>query len=290
MQYEWYIDVFFLLNLGMDTMLLLVLGRLMKLAVPRWRLAAGGAVGAAGSCLAVFLWQFPGPAAWLAGGLMPAVAMLRITFHPKSVRGYIKLLLLLFLETFCVGGIMEALYEHTRAGYYFAWILQGNLWEGMPLFIWCLLAAGGCLGFQGLWLLCMEIRQERQMYCQVSLRLGDRKLKAAGYLDTGNCLYEPEHGNPVHIVSEKIWESLYRPGVAKIRIPYHTVGNPMGSMAGMQLDVMEIKSGGKKPLVLIKPWIAKAPYPINHDGSYEILLHKEICHQTGQKGGVTDGD
>lgn len=308
MQYEWYIDVFFFVNFIMDVLLLKVLSGILKIPVSAKRLMAGGAIGAAGSCLAGILWWTPAGWRMVCGGFLPACAMLRIAFRPESLRAFVKMFLLLLMETFCIGGMFEAVYQHTEAGYYLAWILQGNLKAGMPVIMWGFLALGSWFGFRFLWFVAMEVKRERQTMYQVILRAGDRRAEAVGYLDTGNNLRIPgksllaggvmmdapgkpdlaggltaaaqeeegcQQGSPVHIVSDKLWKNLWRPGMHTIQIPFRTIGNPLGVMEGTQIDSMEIrKETGEKKLVQ-GPWIARAPFRLTRDGGYDVLLHKE---------------
>ena len=56
---EWYIDIFFLVNFSMDVLLLLLLGKILKLPIKWLRLIAGGMAGAGAACLAVWFWYLP---------------------------------------------------------------------------------------------------------------------------------------------------------------------------------------------------------------------------------------
>ena len=109
----------------------------------------------------------------------------------------------------------------------------------------------------------------------VRLAVGETSVSTIGYLDTGNCLQEPEHGCPVHIVSETLWNSLRITGNRIVQIPFHTIGNPFGIMEGMKIDALEIREETGERRILSDVWIARAPFRLTKEGSYEVLLHKE---------------
>ena len=119
---------------------------------------------------------------------------------------------------------------------------------------------------------------------------GDEVVETTGYLDTGNLLREPGTGGGVQIVAERIWYMFAGAEKKKVRIPYHTVGNPHGEMEGIQIESMKIcRAGGR--ITVREPWIARAPYKLTGDGSYEVLLHGEtVMALWDKKGGITSGD
>lgn len=291
MQVEWYIDVFFFVNLCMDAVLLILLGKIMKNPISAVPILLGSAAGAAGSCLAVVIGylpvRIPGFLLWTAEVILPGSVMVWLAFRPGDLRTFVKMVLMLFFESFCIGGIMEALYQYTDAGY-LMWIFGQIVWgnvsgagKGLPLFTCFFLAAGGWFGFRFLWLTVTEIRKERQMLYPVKLFAEGRKVTSTGYLDTGNSLYEPETGRPVFIVSEEVWNRLWSPKTECMGIPFHTIGNPLGMMEGMRIQGIEILEGtgigkfknGKRRIE--NPVIARAPFALTSNGSYHVLLHKE---------------
>lgn len=280
MQVEWYIDVFFVVNLCMDAVLLVLLGKIMKNPISAIPILLGSTAGAAGSCLAVIIGylpvRIPGFLLWTAEVILPGSAMVWLAFRPRDLRTFVKMVLMLFFESFCIGGIMEALYQYTDA---WGWGNLSGAGEGLPFFTLFFLAAGGWFGFRFLWLTVTEIRKERQMLYPVNLFAEGCKVTSIGYLDTGNSLYEPETGSPVFIVSEELWNRLWSPGTECVRIPFHTIGTPLGMMEGMQIQGIEIigetgrKKDGKRWIE--NPFIARAPFKLNPNGNYHVLLHKE---------------
>ena len=271
MQYEWYIDVYFIVNFAMDLFLLILLGKLLKRSASAFRLMAAGAFGALGSCAAVCFWRFPAVITWVMGLLLPGCIMVWIAFRPKTWRSLVKMVLLLFFEAFCIGGIMEALYQRTKASLY-------GLSKGMPVLIWFFLAMGAWFGFRFIWTIIWEMKKESQTLYLLTLKAGQVQTFTTGYLDTGNSLYDPSDNRPVHIVSENLWKKLWSPDTDCKRIPFRTIGNPLGILDVMEIEQIEIQKEGGAKKRLSKPLIARAPFKMTKDGSYEVLLHKETLY------------
>lgn len=289
-----YIDVVFFVNFFMDTLLLYLLGTCLKRPAPFGRLMCGGAIGGIFGCAQVCLWQLP---AWVmaSASFGAAALMVAAAYRPKGWRELVKETGGLYLFATFVSGAMEFCRQYTRAGFYVRMLARGEREWILPLFAWLFLVAGGCLLAVGLWQFAQEMAKERKHRYVVILSDGEVRVEATAYLDTGNFLREPKSGKAVQIVTERIWNRFAAKTQEKVMIPYHTVGNPCGVMAGIQIEQMEIcgvkRAGGTGKLTLVKPWIAKAPYGLSMDNSYEVLLHGEAAaDQPDKEGGITSGD
>lgn len=267
MQYGIYLDVYFLVNCGMDLVLLLILRRILKVQAKLRRLILAGMAGAAFSCLAVLWWDMPAALYLPAEVILPAAVMVQAAFRPLGFRVFLKELLILLLEAFLMGGVMETVYQHMENG----WNSAGR--PGMPFLFFLLAAALAAGTVYILWDWGFEIRKERRTLFRLSLEAAGRRIETTGYLDTGNRLRNPENGRPVHIVSEKVWKLLYSPETEVFWIPYHTVGNALGMMEGMEVAAMEIWWGKGRKTDICGAVIAKSPCPLCEDGSYDVLLH-----------------
>lgn len=274
MKYELYIDVLFLVNFGMDFGLLLAVKKILKSAGQAGRLFLASLFGAAAACAAAAFSLktdfFPAVSAAWEFFLVPFF-MARIAFGPRSFRETFKEMLVLEATAICLGGLIEALYEHTPAGYGLAMLLRGDLAEGMPVLVWIFAAAGSWFLFRYVWLTMTETRRETAHLRHVTLQAGTVRVRTLGFLDTGNRLTEPKTGRPVHIVSEKLWKKLLGPESRIFRIPYCTVGNPAGLMDVMKVDVLSVEGQTEEPEALI----GRAPFPFSKNGRYEVLLHEK---------------
>lgn len=275
MQYVWYIDIYFLVNFTMDLFLLKLLSVLLSVPASRSRLVIGACAGAGGSCVTVLLRQIPSGLSVGAVGIFTAAVMIGISFRPKTLRSFVKTLLLFFMEGFCVGGMLEAVYQHRGAGCYPERLPKDGFRDWMPLLAAVFSLTGTWFAIRFLWLNMVELRRERQHMYQVRVENRGHSKETIGYLDTGNCLRTPEGGEPVHIVSEELWYSLNVPEGDTIQIPFRTIGNPLGMMEGMKIEKLEIRKETGEKKILSDVWIARAPFRLTKEGDYEILLHKE---------------
>lgn len=272
--YYLYIDVVFFVNLVMDIVVISMVKVILKVRTSAVRIILSSVIGALWTCI---LAVYPVWPVWLQGLLTYVVVgslMVKVGLCTVGIRGLIKGVLGLYLASVALGGMMTALYQHTRIGYYVEQLIRGEYEQGLPLIILALLTAGAVFGLKYLWINVTEVQRQESSLYEVKLVSGERSVSTSGLLDTGNQLFEPVSRKPVHVVSEGIWHQLYRDGEPMIMIPFHTIGTEGGMMPGMILDSMAV---GKKQQekVIIKPLIAVSPKPLCGDGRYEILLHEE---------------
>ena len=301
MRYEWYIDVFFFVNFSMNLILLWLSGKILKRAVSWRRICAAAAAGAAIACAAV--WSAFSLAAGTgirgadavlaAAGFTAPVIMARMAFRPGNPRELVKETLLLLFVSVCIGGLGGIFRDHVPGVRPIAGRTEDP--GGMSLPALGFTAAGAVFLFWYLWLTASEIRREREVFCLVTLRVGEKRLEAAACRDSGNSLTEPESGAPVSVVSERVWKELLAAAadgehdIRIRRIPYRTVGNPFGIMEAMQIDSIEecgrVRRGQNRLPPAgsaaaaggdCRPWVARAPFPVSQDGSYDVLLQREL--------------
>ncbi len=272
--YYLYIDVVFFVNMAMDVVVLWLLKTILKVRTSILRIVLAGALGAFWSCILAVYPVFSPGIQMISSLLLAGSLMVKVALHTKGVRELLKGLFGLYLVSAALGGMMTALYQHTRIGYYVEQLIRGEPMEGMPLVILALLAASAVFGLKYLWITVTEVRREKSSLYEVTCIRGGKSSKAIGLLDTGNRLYEPVSKKSVHVVSERVWQELYTEGDPLRLIPFHTVGTEEGMMPGIFLDSMVIKKE-QEERIIIRPLIAVSPKPVCRDGSYEILLHEE---------------
>lgn len=209
MYYELYIDVFFLENFMMDSLLLFLLNRLLKCGRSAGKLTGGGALGSLLTCMIMIL---PLPGIWrvilchMAVGPVMLSAGLRIRTVPQFIRAYA----LLYICSIFFGGILELFRPYMRAAgvFYGAAVLAYFVF----LKFWKLLAyLHGC----------------REKILSVSLYTEHGQVELRAILDTGNMLRDFVTGDPVSVVGPGVVQKI--PGIAEMQgnfrlIPYQCVG------------------------------------------------------------------
>lgn len=284
-----YIDVVFFVNLAMDFAVLAVLDRMLGTRAGALRLAAGAAVGAAWACVVtLFVWM----PLWLrALGTYGAAAVLMAAaaFRPANFKSLARAVLGLYGSAAILGGLMTALYQHTRAGYYLELLLRGERAGSLPLFLWLLVAVGSAAGGYGLMGLLGEWMRGRLLgrrYCAVTLCCQGNQVRVRALLDTGNCLKEPVSGRPVHVAAARVMARLCPKVEGVIYIPFRAVGTEQGLLPALFLDWMEVELG-RETCRLKRPLVAVAKEDLSPTDSYELLLQQEAFK--GFAGEITGG-
>ena len=88
----------------------------------------------------------PGMPVWLRGmGTYLGVSglMVFLAFRPAGLKALARAVLGMYLVTAVLSGVMLAIYQHTRAGYYLELLIRGERVMGLPALAWFLVAAGG---------------------------------------------------------------------------------------------------------------------------------------------------
>ena len=181
-------------------------------------------------------------------------------------------LLTFWMVSALAGGIFSVLGDQTLAGWYLSGTRAVRQWRLLPLCFW---AAGiyfglcGCLG-----LIRKKTKEQRILY-QVKLSYRGEEVLVTALWDTGNQLYEPYGGQPVHIVTGEVCRRLCKSVPQLIYIPFRTVGNEYGMMPGIRIDFMEAEEEGKVVRRWERPWLAVSKRPLSLSHQYEMLLHGE---------------
>ncbi|MCI8561042.1 MAG: sigma-E processing peptidase SpoIIGA [Dorea sp.] len=265
MQYELYIDLFFLENFMMDYILLLLLKKMLACSVTHTRIIFGSAVGAAVTCAVI---AAPIPFMFVKLLLFHCIVnvmMLKIGLRIEWGRPIVKAFLFLYIGGFLLGGIINFLHQYVRIGSLF--------------FVLSLL---GYLFASGIWSLIEALIRYNRTHCEALLYREGRSCRIKALVDTGNRLRDSKTGKPVSVIepetakilgfSETLDES------EKLRyISYHSVGNANGALPLFEIDRMCL-SGAGDTLEVHKPLLAVGGEEMGLDG-YGIILNPDIYTQ-----------
>ncbi len=192
-----YVDVLLGVNLIVDYVLLMTVGKLLSLPLKRKRVLLGAGLGAAGS-LVILLPPMPVGISVLIS-IAEACLMTAAAVCPVSGRVFAKAAALLFLVSFLYSGFMMAAMSLFAARYIA--VRNGAVYVGMSPFLLIgltLLCYGLLRLFYGL--SGTRIRGSR---CRVSVRYEGEIQELDGMIDTGNRLHEPFSGECVIVANEE---------------------------------------------------------------------------------------
>ena len=259
MYYELYVDVLFLTNFMMDYILLLLVKQMLKCTATHGRICFGAALGAVLTCIIVIVPIPYSSIKQILFHILVNTCMIYGGLRIKTIRSYLKAIIMLYIGSFLLGGIMEAFWQYTRVG---------------SLFL--VIAIGGYYLTLGIWKFISYVQRWNQSHCEVELYNGNIIYKTKGIIDTGNSLRDPINGKPVSILNRAVIKQLIEKELeANIRyIPYQSISKNVGVLAVFQIDKMCIRQ--KEECWVEKPLIAISEEEISVGGECELILNPNL--------------
>nr|WP_294488104.1 sigma-E processing peptidase SpoIIGA [uncultured Anaerosporobacter sp.] len=296
MKLEVYIDLVFGVNLIMDYLLLEVMQKLVKKNSKMGRKIFAAILGGLGACFSIMVPTFRSGIFMILFGVILAGFMLKIAFPYETMKALGRDILVYYSITFLIGGILNYLYYYTSAGYYITEFMRILPSKALNFFylISFFAIAGGFIHLVKRILI--QMKGTRELFYNVELVFGEKKITCKGFFDTGNHLREPVSKRPVVIadldgikdilpeelidyakdfMSDAIHKNIDRFVVRIKWIPYHAVGTEEGILPGIVFDEVNIL---KEDRVVHNPNITVAIYQgkLTVDNSYHIILHEEL--------------
>ena len=191
MYYELYIDVLFLINFMMDSLVLLSVNQMLKCPTTHGRIFLGGAIGAGATC-AVIAMPLPGIIKFVLFHTVINTGMIKIGLRVKGMSSFCKAFVLLYIASFLFGGLLQALHPYIRTG---------SLFYG---------TAVGCYYLiKWAWKFLTEMGRMQKKICNITLytSAGEQHIKAL--IDTGNGLEDNISKEPVSVVDKKLAKIIF---------------------------------------------------------------------------------
>lgn len=261
MQYELYIDIFFLENFIMDFFVLAIVRRTLRCSATYKRVFCGAFLGAFLSSL--FLCAvLPEVLRFIIFHFIINVVMLIVGLHLKSASEVRNAFVLLYIFSFLFGGVIGWLKSNMYTTYKI-----GKLFISIAFVSYFVV--------QKILNILERIYKIPEKYFEVTLILGNQTCTVRALVDSGNHLYDALTGKPVHIISAKVMKKLTNENeISKIRyIPYRTIHEEEGVLPIIRIDKMCIH--GRKELKF--PLIGITAQERFAGGTFEMILHPEDC-------------
>ncbi len=261
MYYELYIDILFLINFMMDSLLLLAVKQVLKCPVGNVRVFFGGALGAALTCILVAV---PLPAAVKLPVFYAGINSLMLWAGLKIQKRklFLKALVLLYVGAFLMGGMLQVLRP---------WLQTGSLFFAAAVPIYYLLC--------GTWKFLIHLRRQRERICEVVLHMGMETYRVNALMDTGNMLTDPVSGEPVSVIDAACAKQILEDDMENkgIRyIPYRTVGGD-GIMPVFRAEQMEVfLPEEKETFRMHRPVLGIGEGQISGQEDYQMILNPHI--------------
>lgn len=251
-----YIDIIFLENVFMNSIILLATGIILKDKTSILRNIISSIMGAIYAIIIyishieiysnIFL------------KILLSFAIVYVAFNPATVKLFIKHIIIFYLTSFTFGGVAFALMYFVRPQDI---LFQDGVFIGTyPI---KMILAGGIVGFLIITIAFKNIKgrmSKNDMYCNVRIYLNEKYVDIMAIIDTGNFLREPITKMPVIVVEKGKLENIF-PNIilenvdniingkniylgdfsAKIRaIPFKSLGKENGLLLGVKVDDVQI--------------------------------------------------
>lgn len=218
--------------------------------------------------------------------------MVLICFPVKSLRKLFVRVLVLYVNAFVFGGILNTIYFNFGLGKLFRSLVWGRY---RSIFLILMLAFAITI------FICRVLKNYEQQIVKrnhtysVTLVHNGKSVDVKALYDTGNCLREPFTKKPVSICIEKVADILMEGHSDTVRnlmyaddtdirlkekiyvVPFVSVGNENGLITAVEISSMRIHMKGKT-VEKEKPLIGFYSGRINSDLSYELILNSAVLN------------
>ncbi|MBR5510338.1 MAG: sigma-E processing peptidase SpoIIGA [Lachnospiraceae bacterium] len=256
MYYEVYVDILFLENFWMNTMLLLLTAWTDHATVRKGRIAAAAAAGSLGSCFLTIISAWTTGIFCFLGNLLLAMGMVCIAFSERH--HMLTRTMLLYAECFAMNGVLRYLGQFHRLGG--VWFVCFSSISFLFLMI-----------VESIW---KQRKKRREQMCSAVLYLNAYQVTVEALWDTGNSLCDPITGAPVHVLDSMILDQLLEHAEGEHiprYIPYHTISQT-GILDVYVLDAMELRMPDEN-LRIDHPMIARMP---EKSSVCQLILHCDL--------------
>ncbi len=288
---ERYLDLDLLVNGCMDALLLILTARLLNLSLRSKGVVLGVLVGEIPVILSAF---FPVSLVFELSKYLTPFLMVRLSYPYGGLRAYGKTLLLFWILSSGLGGVVYALW---------GWLNNGSALHRISLTNFWLLPLGILLWWlaQKVWqgMISSAAHLKSTLYDLAIDLGGEEEIAVKALLDTGNQLRDPLTGNPVILLEQEVaatalpeeylpalegewqgesdpWPWLWQKDPLWLKsfvfISYQGVGH-QGWLLGFRPQKV-VCTSLPHPLEL-KATIALVKYPLSPEGVYQALLHPE---------------
>lgn len=256
-----YIDVVFLENLVMNSIILVASGIILKKKMKWIRIILASSLGAIYTIIGyISVLEIYSN---LILKVILSILIIYIAFNPQTVKQLWKDLLIFYLTSFVFGGVAFALIYVVKPQDI---LMKNGLFLGTyPLKTVLLAAIVAFIIIIAAFAIVKTKFSKKDMFCDVEVELNNKKIKTRAMIDTGNLLKEPITNTPVIVLEHtllyecvpkeildnlesilggelvKIPEKVRNEYISKLKlIPFASLGKQNGMLVGIKADSLKI--------------------------------------------------
>ena len=256
-----YIDVVFLENLVMNSIILIASGIILKKKLKWIRILLASSLGAVYTIIGyISVLEIYSN---LVLKVILSILIIYIAFNPQTVKQLWKDVLIFYLTSFVFGGVAFALIYVVKPQDI---LMKNGLFLGTyPLKTVLLAAIVAFIILIAAFAIVKTKFSKKDMFCEVEVELNNKKIKTRAMIDTGNLLKEPITNTPVIVLEHtllyecvpkeildnlesilggelvKIPEEVRNEYISKLKlIPFASLGKQNGMLVGIKADSLKI--------------------------------------------------
>ena len=256
-----YIDVVFLENLVMNSIILVASGIILKKKMKWIRIILASSLGAIYTIIGyISVLEIYSN---LILKVILSILIIYIAFNPQTVKQLWKDVLIFYLTSFVFGGVAFALIYVVKPQDI---LMKNGLFLGTyPLKTVLLAAIVAFIIIIAAFAIVKTKFSKKDMFCDVEVELNNKKIKTRAMIDTGNLLKEPITNTPVIVLEHtllyecvpkeildnlesilggelvKIPEKVRNEYISKLKlIPFASLGKQNGMLVGIKADSLKI--------------------------------------------------
>ena len=265
-----YLDLFFLINVEMDLLLLMILYRIKRQPI-RWkRILLSAVTGGLFSLFFLLSGVHRYPFLSFPFYLIGSGLIVRLAWGRTDWRTWIKNFIVFYAMAFLLSGLLVHIQNVFQK--------QGSVLFLMSVTILAL------SGIHHLLPWFEHIRIERSRIVPVQIFFQGHCLRTNALMDTGNRLRDPFSGEHVSVAERTLLEPYMNDREIVFRyIPFRTVGVNEGMLAAFRVERIEVQIDKENWIRILHPWLAVSETLVSAEGEYRVILHPELIHPTNQK-------
>lgn len=262
-----YIDLIFLENLIMNSIILYATAIILKIKPKFFRIIISSAIG---SIYAIILYITEMQIyTSIISKIILSIMIIYVAFNPQNVKKMWKQILIFYLTSFVFGGVALYLIYFLKPQDI---LIRNGMFVGE--YVLKVIMLGGILAFIVIKISLKIIKTKfnpKDMYCDIKVKLNNKEIKTRAMIDTGNLVKEPITNTPVvimestlleEVISKEILnniekvlsgdfsnisEEIQNEYVSKFRcIPFKSLGKENGMLLGIKADEIEVENEDEK--------------------------------------------
>lgn len=293
-----YLDVLFLINSGMNFLILTLLSVVFGYEGKIKRRILGSLLGGGFACLSFVIWPYQRGIGQIFLSFLISGFMLFITYGTCNFLGFLKRFFCLYLIVYGLGGALTWVLRETKGGYYLLLLMRTTEIRNLYFKSFFLISLGVFLLLVLLFGTGKMAKEEQQFLYPVTIVVAGKTIHTIGLLDTGNRLREPSTKKAVLVIEfESIYQALDENLVTWLRryfaqvsmkeeetpkeiywIPFSSVGKKEGKLPAIVCDnIFLSKKTDKEKNEL---FLAITNQKLSPTGEYFLLLHADLWKKT----------